>query len=114
MIDDGIRPDRGAEPLAAAVDEPETGRAAGGLCVDRLGSLPSGTILDERALAAMFGCSTATIKRAVQRSELPAPVRMFGRPVWTAGAILRHVEARLVEAQKVAERDAERFSRLVP
>jgi len=95
--------------------EPKDGADAGrGLCIDGLARLPGGTILDERALALMFGCSTATIKRAVGRGELPAPVRMFGRPCWTAGAILEHVGRRLTEAQREAEREAQRLSRFSP
>jgi len=70
--------------------------------------------LDERALAGLFQCCPTTIKRAVQRGELPAPVRMFGRPMWTAGRIVEHVTARLETAQKEAEREAQRLSRLSP
>ncbi|MFH1732304.1 MAG: hypothetical protein ABIF82_11730, partial [Planctomycetota bacterium] len=96
-------------------EEQPSGAADGaGLCVAELGRLPSGTILDERALAGLFQCCAATIKRAVQRGELPAPVRMFGRPVWTAGRILEHVTDRLAQAQKEAEREAQRLSRLSP
>ena len=36
-----------------------------------------------------------TIKRAVERGELPRPVRLMGKNTWTAGAIVRHLEARL-------------------
>jgi predicted DNA-binding transcriptional regulator AlpA len=91
------------------------GEAAGpGLCVAELGRLPAGTILDERELARLFGCCRASVKRAVARGELPEPVRMFGRPCWTAGRILEHVADRLAAAQKEAEREAARLSRLSP
>jgi len=83
-----------------------------GLLIEELARLPVGTILDERTLAGMFACHPATIKRAVQRGELPAPIRMFGRPVWTAGRILEHVAGRLEAAQKDAEREAQRLSRI--
>ena len=83
-----------------------------GLCVAELAALPAGTPVDEAALARMFTCCRASIKRAVQRGELPAPTRMFGRPFWTAGAVVRHVEGRLTEAQKEAEREAARLARL--
>ena len=85
-----------------------------GLCVAELGRLPAGTILDERALARLFGCCRASVKRAVARGELPAPIRMFGRPCWTAGRILEHVAARLAAAQKEVEREAARLSQLSP
>jgi hypothetical protein len=83
-----------------------------GLCVAELGRMPAGTILDERALAGLFGCCRMSIKRAVQRGELPVPVKMFGKPCWTAGRILEHVADRLAAAQKEAEREAERIARL--
>ena len=79
-----------------------------------LGELPSGAILEEEALARIFGRCTVSVKRAVERGELPPPVRMFGKPCWTAGAILAHVEARLEAAKRNAEKEAKRFSRLSP
>ena len=85
-----------------------------GVLIDTLARLPAGTILDERALAALFGCCQMSVKRAVKRGELPEPVRMFGRPCWTAGRILEHVGDRLAAAQKEAEREAQRLSRLSP
>jgi len=83
-----------------------------GLCIDELARWPAGTLLDEQRLADVFDCHTATVKRAVKRGELPAPVRMFGRPCWTAGAIIRHVEARLEAAQQEAEREAARLGKI--
>jgi len=79
-----------------------------------LGELPPGAILDEEALAKTFGRSSVTIKRAVERRELPPPVRMFGKPCWTVSVILAHIEARLDAAKRKAERDAARFSQLCP
>ena len=37
-------------------------------------------------------------KRAVERGELPPPVRLFGRPCWTVEHVLAHVNARLQAA----------------
>jgi len=82
--------------------------------VKLLGELPAGAILDEEALARTFGRSSVTIKRAVERRELPPPIRMFGKPCWTVGVILAHIEARLDAAKRKAERDAARFSQLCP
>ena len=104
-------PDTEGGAVGAGADARDKGP---GLCVAELGRLPAGTILDERRLAEMFDCHPASIKRAVKRGELPAPVRMFGRPCWTAGAIVRYVEARLTEAQREAEREAARLARLSP
>ena len=85
----------------------------GGIVKD-LGELPPGAILEEEAVARMFGRHAVSVKRAVERGELPPPVRMFGKPCWTAGAILTHVEARLEAAKREGEKDAARIARLSP
>jgi len=100
-------------------EKPETmtGTAAaegsGGI-VRELGELPPGAIVEEEALARMFGRHSVSVKRAVERGELPPPVRMFGKPCWTVGAILAHVEARLEDTKREAEKDADRIARLSP
>jgi hypothetical protein len=74
--------------------EPETGDAAG--VYPELGGLPPGTLVTEDGLAHLLGrACRETIKRAVDRGELPRPVRLMGRNTWTAGAIVRHMDARL-------------------
>jgi len=78
--------------------------------VRTLGELPAGAILDEKALARAFGRCRRSVQRAVQRGELPPPVRLFGRPSWTVGTILEHVERRLEEARRTAEADARRLT----
>jgi signal transduction histidine kinase len=93
----------------AGTDTPGDGP---GWLVTRLAELPPATLVDEAALAAIFGCHQMSIKRAVTRGELPAPVRMFGRPTWTAGAVLRHADARLEAAEREAERERQRIARL--
>jgi hypothetical protein len=90
----------------------EAGRAGG--IVKDLGELPPGAILEEEAVARMFGRHVVSVKRAVERGELPPPVRMFGKPCWTAGAILAHIEGRLEAAKREAEKDAARIARLSP
>ncbi len=42
--------------------------------VRQLGDLPDGTIINEEALAKMFDRCQVSIKRAIQRGELPAPL----------------------------------------
>ena len=85
----------------------------GGIVKD-LGELPSGAIVREEDLARIFNKHPVSIKRAVERGELPRPVRLFGKPCWTAAAILGHVEARLEAAKREAEKEAKRFSQLSP
>ena len=80
--------------------------------VTALGELAPDAIVTETALARIFGRHAVTIKRAVAKGELPPPVRLFGGPVWTAGAVLDHLRKRLDAAQKEVERDRARVSRL--
>ena len=58
--------------------------------------------------------STASVKRAVQRGELPPPCRLFGGNAWTAGAIVQHIEKRLDQAAQEAKREADKIARLSP
>ena len=65
------------------------------------GQWPEHTVINEAGLAAIFEKHKVSIKRAVERGELPPPTRIMGRPVWTVGVIIRHIESRL---QSEAER----------
>jgi hypothetical protein len=70
-----------------------------------IGALPAGALVTEEGLALLFDKCTASIKAAVERGELPRPARLMGKNTWTAGAIVRHHEARL-------DAEARKFSRL--
>lgn len=74
--------------------------------VAELGTLPPGAVVNLPALAKLFGRHPFSVKRAIERGELPRPARLFGQDCWTAGAIVRHFEARLDHAAKEAERIA--------
>jgi predicted DNA-binding transcriptional regulator AlpA len=63
--------------------------------ISDLATLPEHTLIHKKGLAQLFGCSERTIQRAVNRGELPGPVRMFGKVTWTIGAVIKHVEKRL-------------------
>ena len=65
-----------------------------------LGTLPAGALITEHALARILGKCTASIKAAVARGELPRPTRLGGKRIWTAGAIVRHIEKRLEAAER--------------
>jgi hypothetical protein len=78
--------------------------------VTALAELPATAIISEKALADIFSCSPTTIKRAVERGELPLPIRMFAKPTWTVGAIIGHVNARLENARKEHEDEMRRLS----
>jgi hypothetical protein len=77
-----------------------------------LGELKPAAIITEEGLARLFNRHVASVKRAVQRGELPLPTRLFGQNVWTVGTLIRHIENRLDQAAKDAERTAHRIATL--
>lgn len=84
--------------------------SADGLCI-QLGSLPPGTLVTLPGLAAILCRSKRSIERAVQRRELPPPTKMLGRRTWTIGTVLAHVEKRLKDAAREAERHRRQIER---
>ena len=65
-----------------------------------LGELPEWAIASEHGLATMFHRHPCSVKRAVDRGELPPPTRLFGKPVWTIKSIREHLQFRLAEAAR--------------
>jgi hypothetical protein len=63
-----------------------------------LGDMKSRTVITEEGIARLFGRCTTTVKRAVERGELPPPCRLFGQNTWTVGVLMGHIENRLEEA----------------
>jgi hypothetical protein len=99
---DGLQND--ATELEASVADAREGE---GIFPD-LGSLPPGTLITEEGLARLLGKGCReTIKRAVERGELPRPMKLMGKNTWTLGAIVRHLEKRL-------EAEERKFARLRP
>ncbi|MBI9019451.1 MAG: hypothetical protein JEZ07_19555 [Phycisphaerae bacterium] len=72
--------------------------------IRELGDLPLGAIINEEGLAKIFRRHQVSIKRAVQRSELPPPIRMMGAPVWTIESLLQYINNRLSIALKEKEK----------
>ncbi len=89
------------------VDESESGGI-----FPELGELGAGAIVSEQGLARIFKRHPASIKRAVERGELPPPIHILKRPCWTVGAILRHLEARQEEEAGARERLERKFGNL--
>ena len=79
-----------------------------------LGELKSGAIITEEGVARLFDRHVASVKRAVQRGELPPPCRLFGKSTWTVGALIRHIENRLEQAADEAQRSARKLAQLSP
>jgi len=98
----------GVRPVGAASD------VDGGWTLTALAELPQRAILDERRLAALLGVTRRTVRRMVQRNELPPPVRLAGRSCWLAGKVLGHIEQAADRAARDAEREAARIRALSP
>jgi hypothetical protein len=105
LIDPNTPPDTDTVQADAGTDGP-------GWLVTKLAELPPATLLDEVALAGLLGCHRCSIRRGVERGELPAPARLLGKPAWTAGRIIDHFTARLQAAELAAERERARIARL--
>ena len=69
-----------------------------------IGSLQDGALITEAGLAKMFGRHPVSIKRAVERGELPPPIYLLKRPMFSIGGIRRHLERRFEEALVEQER----------
>ena len=54
---------------------------------------------------ALFDISDDTVTRAYKRGDIPPPVTMFGRNVWTIEGLQQHINRRLEEARVQAERE---------
>jgi hypothetical protein len=79
-----------------------------------LAVLPPQTLISEDKLAQMARRHVTSVKRAIQRGELPPPVPLFGANVWTVAAILEHISARLEAERKAAAQTARRVQHLRP
>ncbi len=77
-----------------------------------LAEMPADTLIDEVRLARIFNRHPVSIKRAIQRGELPPGVRLLGKPTWTAGVVLDHMRRRLDKAKENAERLERRIAEL--
>jgi hypothetical protein len=79
-----------------------------------LAALPPHALISEHELARLFKRHVTSVKRAVQRGELPPPVPLFGLNVWTVEAILEHISARLEAERTAAAQTARRVQHLRP
>jgi len=89
----------------------QTKTDTGGI-IAALAQMAPETLIDETALSGIFNRCPTSIKRAVRRQELPRPVKLFGKPTWTARAVLDHLNRRLEAAKRDADRLEKRISQL--
>ena len=82
--------------------------------ISLLGDLGAGTIITEEGVGCLFNRHATSVKRAVERGELPPPTRLFGANTWTVRALVAHIESRLAEAAKEAERTVQKIVHLSP
>jgi predicted DNA-binding transcriptional regulator AlpA len=100
-------------PEGEGTDTESTNPSEGpGVLIDALARLPEKTILDETKLASLLGVVGRTVRRMVQRGELPPPVLFGGRAVWFSGRVLAHLDAAFERVEKEAQRQAARLRAL--
>ena len=90
-------------------EETADNRTSSGI-VRELGDLPADAVVSEQALARIFDRHKISIKRAVERGELPPSVRLFGESVWTVKALRDHLAERLGAARKESKQLQKRIS----
>lgn len=86
-------------------------KTVAGLITD-LGCLPPGTVIEQGELARVFHRHPTSIQRAIERGEIPPPVKLLGKPRWTVGFLLAHLEGRLEAENEKAKKEAARIARL--
>lgn len=74
-----------------------------------LAELPRDAIMDEAAMARAFGVATRTIKRMVDRYELPPPIVLASKRCWKAGTVLDWINDSIERNEKEAKRQAQRL-----
>jgi hypothetical protein len=111
MEETPVTPESLAEPHGTRVDKGEgladTAHLPG--IIEALATLHSSAIITEEGIAHLFNRHVVSVKRAVERGELPPPCTLFGSRVWTAGVLTQHIERRLERAAQEAERDSKRI-----
>ena len=79
-----------------------------------LAELPHDTLLTVNALARLLGRCEKTIARAVNRGELPPPIRFLGKRQWVVGTILEHLRGMQETAIRQSKDDRRKLARHDP
>jgi predicted DNA-binding transcriptional regulator AlpA len=69
-------------------------------------SISDGCILSQDEIAGIFDVAPSTVWRAVQRGDLPPPVKLFNKNTWTGAAIRQHLEDRLEKERETRQKEA--------
>lgn len=89
--------------------------AAGGavspaaLALDGLAKAQPGTLLNERAMASCLAVSTRTLRRMVQRGQLPKGIKLGGRRMWMTEKVMEFLTDQSNELAREARRLAHRY-----
>ena len=79
-----------------------------------LANLPADALVDEAAMGRAFAVSCRTIRRMVDRYELPPPIRIAGKSVWIAGRVRAYINDAAERKEKKAKRAHIRIRQLGP
>ena len=71
-------------------------------------------VLFEDDLADRFDVARRTIRRMIQRGELPRPFRMNGKSAWLAEHVDAHIRERAERAVKEGQRQRAKIHRAFP
>ena len=82
--------------------------------IAELGDLGSGAVIYEEGLARLFDRHRTSVKRAIERGELPPPTRLFNQNAWTAGVLVKHFERRQADAAEKSEQIQQKIRKLQP
>lgn len=74
-----------------------------------LGRLGPSTVITLPGLAEILGKHPSSVQRAVDKGQLPEPVKLLSSPIWTHRVLICHIEDRLaaVAEQAAVEREQE-------
>lgn len=75
-----------------------------------IGALPPSALISEDGLADALAVNKRTVRRMVQRGELPPGIPFAGRTTWLAGRIINHFDRRAEHAARDAERNMRRVT----
>lgn len=72
--------------------------------VRTLADLPPRSLITEAGLAEVFSVSGRTVRRMVNRGQLPPPVKLADRNTWMVGLLLDYLEEQMQQAVSEGKR----------
>jgi predicted DNA-binding transcriptional regulator AlpA len=87
-------------------------QAAGPAVITDLADLRADDYVRADYLADVFQVTPRTVRRMVERGELPEPVKLGRRDYWVAGQVREHIAESARRAQAEAEHRARKIERL--